>query len=128
MVAEDARASRHGVNFDDARDFADAALFEGELDAEPGSVPTEARQSPLVAFAVRAGKFPAVPAPGGPRAEALRRSFLGTKVLLGGTGGAFISLLDPHQWAAAAAATFRSVRTYPVLAGPPERHDLVLSA
>jgi hypothetical protein len=66
--------------------------------------------------------------PGAPRDEALHISLLGTHLLLGVSGGAFLSLIDPPAWAAPAAAACRNVRTYPVLVGPPGRRDLVLSA
>jgi hypothetical protein len=66
--------------------------------------------------------------PGGPRPEALRGSLLGTHLLLGIEGGAFLSLIDPPSWAAAAAAACRNVGTFPVLAGGPDRRDLLLSA
>jgi hypothetical protein len=71
------------------------------------------------------------PAPGArpaPRDEMLRGAFIGTHLLLAVSGGAFVSLLDPPDWARAAAASCRSVGTYPVLAGPPGCDDLVLSA
>lgn len=63
-----------------------------------------------------------------PRDEALRASFIATHLLLGTRGAAFISLMDPPEWAKQAAAGCKNVRTYPVLAGEPGRTDLVLSA
>lgn len=66
--------------------------------------------------------------PGEPRPEALRGSLLGTHLFLGLEGGAFLSLIDPPAWAAAAAAACRNVGTFPVLAGDRNRRDLLLSA
>jgi hypothetical protein len=65
---------------------------------------------------------------GAPRNEALRAALLGTHLLLAVSNGAFVSLMDPPAFAAAAAAGCRNVGTYPVLAGPAGRRDLVLSA
>jgi hypothetical protein len=62
------------------------------------------------------------------RDGALARALLGAHLLLAVRGGAFVSLLDPPASARAAAAACASVRTYPVLAGPPGGRDLVLSA
>ena len=56
-------------------------------------------------------------APDAPREDVLRRSLLATHSLLGVTGGRFISLLDPPEWAAAEARACRNVHTFPVLAG-----------
>jgi len=84
--------------------------------------------SPLWRLSLRVENVTAWALPGAPRDEAVRASLLGTHLLLSLSGGAFVSLLDPPPWAAAAAAACRNVRTYPVLAGPPGRRDLLLSA
>ncbi|MCA1826952.1 MAG: hypothetical protein ABR567_00130 [Myxococcales bacterium] len=60
-----------------------------------------------------------------PRDEALRGSLIAMHVLL---GGAFHSLLDPPDWAKAAATSCRSVRLWPVLAGEPGTRDVLLCA
>ncbi|MBV8995804.1 MAG: hypothetical protein JO287_19355, partial [Pseudonocardiales bacterium] len=52
-----------------------------------------------------------------PRSEALRTSLVATHSLVGVHGGAFLSMLDPPAWAAAAAQQCRNVHTFPVLAG-----------
>jgi hypothetical protein len=83
---------------------------------------------PLVKLRIRVENVTAWALPGAPRDEALPASLLGTHLLLGVSGGAFVSLLDPPDWAAAAAEGCRNVRTYPVLAGPAGRRDVVLSA
>ncbi|MFL6056575.1 MAG: hypothetical protein ACJ72W_27315 [Actinoallomurus sp.] len=66
--------------------------------------------------------------PSAPREQALRRSLLGTHLIIGLSGGDFISLIDPPEWAAAAAAGCRNRHTWPVLAGEPGEHDVVLSS
>ena len=62
------------------------------------------------------------------RNDALRGAFVGTHLLLATREGDFVSLTDPPAWAAAAAAQCHNVGTYPALAGPPGRRDLVVCA
>ena len=83
---------------------------------------------PIVRLEARVENVTAWVLPGDNRERALRGSLLGAHLLLGVSGGAFVSLVDPPAWAAAAAATCRNVGTYPVLAGAPDRDDLLLSA
>ena len=62
------------------------------------------------------------------RDSALRGSFTGAHVLLETRGGAFVSLLEPPDWAAEAARACVNVRTWPVLIGPaPDRGTLLSS-
>lgn len=63
-----------------------------------------------------------------PRAEALRRSLVAAHTLLGVRDGAFLSLLDPPAWAAAAAQECTNLHTFPVLAGEAGACDVVLSS
>lgn len=63
-----------------------------------------------------------------PREEALRRSLVAAHLLIGVSGGAFVSLLDPPLWAEAAARQCRNENTWPVLVGEPGRRDVVLSS
>ncbi len=58
--------------------------------------------------------------------EAIRRSFLGTHVLLEVRGGGFVSLVDAPADAEAAAAACVQHRCWPVLAGRPGADDVVL--
>lgn len=83
---------------------------------------------PIVRLEARVENVTAWVLPGDSRERALRGSMLGAHLLLGVSGGAFVSLVHPPLWAAAAAGTCRNVGTYPVLAGGPERDDLLLSA
>jgi hypothetical protein len=67
-------------------------------------------------------------APGAPREELLRGSLIAAHTLLAARPGTFLSLTDPPQWAAPAAAACVNEHTWPVLAGPDERSDLLLSS
>ena len=62
------------------------------------------------------------------RDEALRHSLIAAHLLIGVPGGSFLSLTDPPEWAAAEAAACVNTGTWPVLAGPEDCHDLVLSS
>jgi hypothetical protein len=62
------------------------------------------------------------------RDEALPNSMIAAHALIGVPGGKFLSLTDGPEWAAAEAATCANVGTWPVLAGPEDCHDLVLSS
>ena len=62
------------------------------------------------------------------REEALRRSLLSAHTLLAVEDGAFVSLLEPPERAAEAAAGCANLRTWPVLVGPGGSRDLVLSS
>lgn len=58
--------------------------------------------------------------------DAIALSFIGTHLIVEVTGGEFVSLLDPPPSAVEAAAACRQHRCFPVLAGAPGTHDLVL--
>lgn len=59
---------------------------------------------------------------------ALRRSFIATHALLSIADGAFVSLIDPPEWAREAAASCVNLHAWPVLAGENGRRDVMLSA
>lgn len=63
-----------------------------------------------------------------PRGHALRRSLLATHLVIGVTGGSFLSPADPPEWAQEAATRCRCQHCWPVLAGPPGSKDVLLSA
>ncbi|MET7504791.1 hypothetical protein [Streptomyces microflavus] len=67
-------------------------------------------------------------APAGDRTTALPHSMIGAHLLLAAQGGRFLSMTDPPEWARPAVAELRNDRTWPVLAGPADREDLVLSS
>jgi hypothetical protein len=60
------------------------------------------------------------------KADATRRSFIGTHVLIEAHGAGFVSLLDPPKTAAGAAADCDQHRCWPVLSGLPGDTDLLL--
>jgi hypothetical protein len=62
------------------------------------------------------------------RDDGLKHSLIAAHLLISITGGSFLSLTDPPEWAAGEVAACVNVGTWPVLAGPPECHDLMLSS
>lgn len=68
------------------------------------------------------------PVPLRSRDDGLRYSLIAAHLLIGVAGGSFLSMTDPPEWAAAAVAGCVNVGTWPVLAGPPECRNLVLSS
>jgi hypothetical protein len=66
--------------------------------------------------------------PGMPREELLRTSLIAAHTLIGAPGATFLSLTDPPRWAAPLAADCVNEHSWPVLAGPPGRSDVVLSS
>jgi hypothetical protein len=64
--------------------------------------------------------------PAADKDEAIATSMIGTHVIAAICGGRFISLLEPPQSSAAAAARCRHNRCFPVLAGSPGADDLML--
>jgi hypothetical protein len=74
-----------------------------------------------------------VPAPEGtvgvsPRDVAVRQSFVGTHLLLAVRGSAFVSVIDPPEWAAPTVARITNRRCWPVLIGDRGDTDLVLAS
>lgn len=66
--------------------------------------------------------------PGARRAEVLRTSLIAAHTVLAAESGAFLSMTDPPRWAKPFVDDCRSEHTWPVLAGPPDRADLLLSS
>jgi hypothetical protein len=62
------------------------------------------------------------------REDGLTRALIAAHALIWVPGGKFLSMTDPPEWAAPAIATCENIGTWPVLAGPPECQDLVLSS
>lgn len=62
------------------------------------------------------------------REEVLTAFFVGAHALLGVEGGAFVSLVDPPQWAADAVRSCSNVRTWPAMAGEAGERNLILSS
>jgi hypothetical protein len=65
---------------------------------------------------------------GADRDEVVRHSLVAVHTLMAVDGGAFISLLDPPEFARPTVAQCRNVRTFPILAGSEGRRDLMLSS
>ncbi|MCU1655451.1 MAG: hypothetical protein JWO57_107 [Pseudonocardiales bacterium] len=68
------------------------------------------------------------PAGPGDRRDALRHALVAAHLLVAVTGGAFVSLIDPPEWAREYGETCEQVGTFPVLAGPPGDRRLVLAS
>jgi hypothetical protein len=66
--------------------------------------------------------------PPGTRDDALGHAMIAAHALIGVPGGAFLSQTDPPEWAAAEVAACTNIGTWPVLAGPAECRDLMLSS
>jgi len=62
------------------------------------------------------------------RDDGLRYALIAAHLLIGVAGGSFLSLTDPPEWAAGEVAGCVNIGTWPVLAGPPECRDLMLSS
>ncbi|MDT5145477.1 MAG: hypothetical protein QOC58_122 [Mycobacterium sp.] len=56
----------------------------------------------------------------------IARSMIGTHLIAEVVGGQFVSLLEPPAAAAGAVSRCRRYRCFPVLAGPPGAHDILL--
>ncbi|HEY1620086.1 MAG TPA: hypothetical protein VGG25_20850 [Streptosporangiaceae bacterium] len=62
------------------------------------------------------------------RADGLAHALIAAHALIGAPGGQFLSMTDPPEWAAAEIAACQNIGTWPVLAGPQDCRDLVLSS
>jgi hypothetical protein len=62
------------------------------------------------------------------RTRALRHALVGAHTLLAVRDGAFVSLLDPPEWARQAVASCVNLHTWPVLVGKEEDRDVILSS
>ncbi|ROO84650.1 hypothetical protein EDD29_2177 [Actinocorallia herbida] len=91
-----------------------------------GAALGEGPDGPLHRLSVRVANAAADIAPEVPRDTALRSSPLACHLLLAVRGGAFVSLLDPPEWAEAAVRGCANVHTFPVLADAAD--TLVLSS
>ncbi len=83
----------------------------------------------LVRLGVSVENLDEATSPGTARNQALAASLIATHCLIECTGGSFLSLLEPPEWAGTAAKECTNVHTFPVLAGPGGGDDrLVLSS
>jgi hypothetical protein len=80
----------------------------------------------LVRLRIRVENVTPWDAPEGPRPDALRRSLVAAHVLMAVSGGSFVSMLEPPEWARPAVAGCENQHTWPVLIG--DGHDAMLSS
>lgn len=85
-------------------------------------------QHPLWRLHVQVENLTPCPDASASRSQAVRSSTVATHLMFAVTDGAFVSVLDPPQWASHAARHTRSTGTYPVLAGRAGDRSLLLSA
>ena len=69
---------------------------------------------------------PQVPLRG--RDDGLKYSLIAAHLLIGVTRGTFLSMTDPPEWAAGEVTRCENIGTWPVLAGPADCRDLMLSS
>ena len=62
------------------------------------------------------------------RPDGLSHALIAAHALIWVPGGKFLSMTDPPQWAAGEVARCQNIGTWPVLAGPADCRDLVLSS
>jgi len=62
------------------------------------------------------------------RDDGLRGALIAAHSLIAAPGGTFLSMTDPPEWAAAEVAACQNLGTWPVLAGPDDCTDLMLSS
>jgi hypothetical protein len=62
------------------------------------------------------------------RDDGLRHALIAAHSLIGIPGGTFLSMTDPPEWAATDVAACQNTGTWPVLAGPDDCTDLMLSS
>jgi len=62
------------------------------------------------------------------RDDGLKYSLIAAHLLIGVTRGTFLSMTDPPEWAAGEVTRCENIGTWPVLAGPADCRDLMLSS
>ena len=62
------------------------------------------------------------------RDDGLAGALIAAHTLIQVPGGSFLSMTDPPEWAAAEIKECENISTWPVLAGPPDRRDMMLSS
>ncbi|MGW4892025.1 hypothetical protein ACWEQL_07115 [Kitasatospora sp. NPDC004240] len=100
--------------------------IDGLLRLTAADVPGPYAARRLTAVVENTGDW--TPRPDERREEALPRSLVSAHLLLGLERGSFLSVTDPPEWARAAVGQCRNEHTWPVLAGPPGRGQVLLSS
>jgi hypothetical protein len=62
------------------------------------------------------------------RPDALPTAMVAVHLIVGASSGAFVSMVDPPEWAGPGVASCANLGCWPVLAGPPGSRDTVLAA
>jgi hypothetical protein len=113
-------------------DGAPAGRLIRRCEALSGSIVARAERTPgpYGALKLRARvenrTTPGVPL--GTRDDGLKYAMIAAHLLIGVPGGTFLSMTDPPEWAAGEVARCENVGTWPVLAGPADCRDLMLSS
>jgi hypothetical protein len=102
-----------------------SAVIDGviRLRAEPAAGPYGA-----IKLSIRIENHSLPATPPGTRQEALACALIAAHAMIWVPGGRFVSMTEPPEWAAEAVAGCENIGTWPVLAGPPDRRDLMLSS
>ena len=86
------------------------------------------RDGSLTALRVDVENHDGPPIDGAVREDMLLTAMIGTHILFATPVDAFVSLLEPPEWAMAAAAACVNHRCWPVVVGPAPRRDLMLGS
>ena len=88
--------------------------------------------SPVLGSAVPDSAVPDSAAPDSPvlgsRAQALPAALVAAHMIITISGGAFVSMTDPPEWAAPAVSECENAGCWPVLAGPPGERNVLLAS
>jgi hypothetical protein len=91
-----------------------------------------APDSPVPGRPVPGSPVPDSPVPGSPvlgsRAQALPAALVAAHMIITISGGAFVSMTDPPEWAAPAVNECENAGCWPVLAGPPGERNVLLAS
>jgi hypothetical protein len=91
-----------------------------------------APDSPVPDSPVPGSPVPGSPVPGSPvlgsRAQALPAALVAAHMIITISGGAFVSMTDPPEWAAPAVSECENAGCWPVLAGPPGERNVLLAS
>ena len=83
--------------------------------------------SPMPDSPVPDSPVPGSPVPGS-RAQALPAALVAAHMIITISGGAFVSMTDPPEWAAPAVNECENAGCWPVLAGPPGERNVLLAS
>jgi hypothetical protein len=114
------------------QDGALAGRLIRRCEALAGSIVARAERTPgpygALKLRVRVENRTTTEMPLGTRDDGLKYAMIAAHLLIGVPGGTFLSMTDPPEWAAGEVAGCENVGTWPVLAGPEDCRDLMLSS